>query len=72
MCRYSGHYPPLTPKYRNYVTESLSDCRDQGSSQGFRTGFRDPEKAEKAMNERDERTGERLYPECHVIERTIE
>lgn len=31
------------------------------------------EKAEKAMNERDERTGERLYPEpCHIIEREIE
>ena len=34
--------------------------------------FKTQEKAEKVMNERDERTGERLYPECHVIERTIE
>ena len=29
-------------------------------------------KAEKALKERDERTGERLYPNCHIIERTIE
>lgn len=31
------------------------------------------DKAEKAMNERDKRTGEKLYPEpCHIIEREIE
>ena len=38
----------------------------------FARVFETQEKAEKAMNERDERTGERLYPECHVIERNIE
>ena len=30
------------------------------------------EKAEKALAERDERSGEKLYSECHIIERTIE
>ena len=34
--------------------------------------FKTQEKAEKVLNERDERTGERLYPQCRVIERTLE
>ena len=34
--------------------------------------FKTKERAEKALEERDERTGERLYPDCHVIEREIE
>jgi hypothetical protein len=34
--------------------------------------FRFQKSAEKALQERDERTGERLYKDCHVIERTIE
>lgn len=29
-------------------------------------------KAENALKERDDRTGEKLYPNCHIIERTIE
>ena len=35
--------------------------------------FSSKEKAENAMNERDDETGERLYPEyCHIIEREVE
>jgi len=34
--------------------------------------FKTKQRAEKALEERDERTGERLYPVCHIIERTIE
>jgi len=34
--------------------------------------FSNEEKAQKAMEERDDVTGERLYPDCHVIEREIE
>lgn len=34
--------------------------------------FGSMERAEKAMNERDERTGERLYPGCHIIDRVVE
>ena len=34
--------------------------------------FKTKERAEKALEERDERTGERLYPDCHIIERFIE
>ena len=34
--------------------------------------FGSQERAEEALQERDERTGERLYPACHVIERSIE
>ena len=34
--------------------------------------FKTKERAEKALEERDERTGERLYPDCHIIERIIE
>lgn len=46
--------------------------RNQNDPKVIARVFKTQEKAEKVMNERDERTGERLYPECHVIERTIE
>lgn len=38
----------------------------------FARVFGSQEKAEKAMNERDENSGEKLYTDCHIIERTIE
>lgn len=38
----------------------------------FARVFGSMEKAEKAMNERDETSGEKLYTDCHIIERTIE
>lgn len=34
--------------------------------------FSTEEKAKAALRERDDLTGERLYPDCHIIERTIE
>jgi len=35
--------------------------------------FETQEKAKQAINERDHRTGERIYPHpCHVVERIIE
>ena len=34
--------------------------------------FKTKERAEKAIEERDDRTGEMLYPACHVVERIIE
>lgn len=45
---------------------------DQPKMKVYARVFRTQESAEKALQERDERTGERLYPACHVIERTIE
>ena len=46
--------------------------QDKPFGKVFARVFGSQEKAEKAMNERDERTGEKLYPDCHIIERTIE
>lgn len=34
--------------------------------------FKTKERAEKALEERDVKTRERLYPSCHIVERTIE
>ncbi len=34
--------------------------------------FKTKERAEKALEERDVITHERLYPSCHIVERTIE
>ena len=34
--------------------------------------FKTKERAEKALEERDERTGEKIYSACHVVERIIE
>jgi len=46
--------------------------QDKPFGKVFARVFGSQEKAEKALNERDERTGEKLYPDCHIIERTIE
>lgn len=46
--------------------------QDKPESKVFARVFGSYEKAEKALNERDERTGEKLYTDCHIIERTIE
>ena len=45
---------------------------DQPKAKVYARIFGTKIKAEKALKERDERTGERLYPNCHIIERTIE
>ena len=45
---------------------------DQPKTKVYARVFRTRESAEKALEERDYRTGERLYPACHIIERTIE
>ncbi len=45
---------------------------DQPKTRVFARVFKTIAKAEKALEERDERTGEKLYPHCHIIERTIE
>jgi hypothetical protein len=45
---------------------------DQPKTKVYARVFRSKENAEKALEERDYRTGERLYPGCHIIERTIE
>lgn len=45
---------------------------DQPKTKVYARVFLTKEGAEKALEERDERTGERLYPTCHVIERIIE
>lgn len=45
---------------------------DQPKTKVYARVFLTKEGAEKALEERDERTGERLYPACHVIERIIE
>ena len=45
---------------------------DKAWSKVFARVFSSYEKAEKASNERDNRTGERIYPSCHIIEREIE
>lgn len=46
--------------------------KDQPNSKVYARVFRTQESAEKALQERDERTGEKLYPACHVIERIVE
>lgn len=45
---------------------------DQPKAKVYARIFGTKIKAENALKERDERTGERLYPNCHIIERTIE
>ena len=45
---------------------------DQPKTKVYARVFLTKESAEKALEERDERTGERLYPACHVIERIVE
>lgn len=45
---------------------------DQPKTKVYARVFRTQESAENALQERDERTGEKRYPACHVIERTIE
>lgn len=45
---------------------------DQPKTKVYARVFGTQESAEKALQERDERTGERLYPACHVIERIVE
>ena len=45
---------------------------DQPKTKVYARVFLTKEGAEKALEERDERTGERLYPACHVIERIVE
>lgn len=45
---------------------------DQPKTKVYARVFRSKENAEKALEERDDRTGERLYPHCHIIERTLE
>ena len=46
--------------------------QDKPFGKVFARVFGSQEKAEKAMNERDETSGEKLYTDCHIIERTIE
>ena len=45
---------------------------DQPRTKVYARVFASKESAENALQERDERTGEKRYPACHVIERTIE
>lgn len=45
---------------------------DQPKTKVYARVFRSKENAEKALEERDDRTGEKLYPHCHIIERTLE
>lgn len=45
---------------------------DQPKTRVFARVFGTMYNAEKALEERDDRTGERLYPCCHIIERTVE
>lgn len=45
---------------------------DQPKTRVYARVFGSKGSAEEALKERDERTGERLYPACHVIERIVE
>ena len=45
---------------------------DQPKTKVYARVFGSKGSAEEALKERDERTGERLYPACHVIERIVE
>ena len=45
---------------------------DQPKTKVYARVFGTKESAEKALEERDDRTGVKLYPNCHIIERTIE
>ena len=46
--------------------------QDKPFGKVFARVFGSYEKAEKALNDRDSDTGEKLYPDCHIIERTVE
>ena len=45
---------------------------DQPKTKVYARIFGTKKKAEQVLKERDNRTGEKLYHNCHVIERTIE
>ena len=45
---------------------------DQPKTKVYARVFRSKGSAEEALQERDERTGEKLYPTCHIIERRLE
>lgn len=45
---------------------------DQPKTKVYARVFGSKESAENALQERDKRTGERLYKACHVIERIVE
>ena len=45
---------------------------DQPKTKVYARVFGSKGSAEEALQERDERTGEKLYPACHIIERRLE
>lgn len=45
---------------------------DQPRTKVYARVFRERKIAEEALEERDDMTGEKLYPNCHIIERKIE
>ena len=46
--------------------------KDQPKTKVYARVFGTKERAEKALEGRDERTGEKIYTDCHIVERTIE
>lgn len=75
----SDHFRPITemvtnqPKFQ-YMEEQkvYLIVQDKAYGKVFARVFGSLESVKKALNERDERTGEKLYPDCHFVERTIE
>ena len=62
----------LWDKYKVDLNKVYLLVEDHPKTKVYARVFKTQESAEKALQERDERTGERLYPACHVIERIIE
>lgn len=56
----------------NYLVKVYLIVEDQPKTKVYARVFGSKGSAEEALKERDERTGERLYPACHVIERIVE
>lgn len=67
-----GWWSIVIQEPKKYEQKVYLIVQDKPFCKVFARVFGSMEKAEKAMNERDERTGEKLYPDCHIIERTIE
>ena len=59
-------------KEKEQIKKCFLIIENQPNPKVYARVFGSKENAEKALEERDYRTGERLYPACHVIERIVE
>lgn len=65
-------FPKKRQDMLNCLVKVYLIVEDQPKTKVYARVFGSKGSAEEALKERDERTGERLYPACHVIERIVE